>query len=73
MVSLAVSQRFQLLGVSSLMSSVCRRLLAINVSVVCPYLSVRKCIAICLLIFWRVDVDVDVDVDIDVLTFTLMC
>ena len=73
MVSLAVSQRFQLLGVSSLMSSDCRRLLAIIVSVVCPYLSVRKCIAICLLIFWRVDVDVDVDVDIDVLTFTLMC
>ena len=55
------------------MSSDCRRLLAIIVSVVCPYLSVRKCIAICLLIFWRVDVDVDVDVDIDVLTFTLMC
>ena len=56
MVSLAESQRFQLLGVSSLMSSVCRRLLAIIVSVVCPYLSVRKCIAIFLWPFWRFDV-----------------
>ena len=56
MVSLDVSQCFQPLGVSSLMSSVCPRLLAIIVSVACPYLSVRKCNDIVLWPFWRFDV-----------------
>ena len=41
MVSLEVPQCCQLFGVSSL-SSDCRRLFAIIVSVVCPYRSVRK-------------------------------